>query len=343
MRRTLLEIENLTIVHALLVAVVLAVAAIVWLRREWRLDRMEEKEYRESIPWVVGVAIAAAVGIYIVSRFVSPILIRSYGVLLMVAFIVGIVVAAKRAGRYRIDPLYIIDFALLVLAGSILGSRAMYIGLNWSAEYAQNPASVLSIWEGGLAYHGGLIGGVAGGFLFCWWRKARPAFVADLVAPSVAFGYAVARIGCFLNGCCHGGETHLPWAVDFPGDSYAAVHPVQFYASAGSLAIGLVLLWAAKRVRVPGHVAMWYLVLYAVLRSAMEVFRRGFTAEPWSAWPLFTQAQAASIAAGIVALVVIIVTRQRVGYPLPEPEPPERPAEPKGKKKRNKPKRKRRS
>jgi phosphatidylglycerol:prolipoprotein diacylglycerol transferase len=244
--------------------------------------------------------------------------------MLMLAFVVGIAVAMRRAGRYRVDPLYVIDFALFVLAGSILGSRGLYIWLNWGDEYAQDPSSVLNVWEGGLAFHGGLIGGVLGAMLFCRWRQIRLSVVADLTAPSVAFGYAIARVGCFLNGCCHGGPTTVPWGVDFPLDDIPTpVHPVQLYAGLGSLILGVILLGLTRVVRVPGHLILWYLVLYSALRSFMEHFRRGFTAEPLSIWPALTQAQAASILVAVAALAVIIATRTRTGYPLPEPDPPD--------------------
>ena len=145
-------------------------------------------------------------------------------------------------------------------------------------------------------------------------------FRADLVAPSLAFGYAVARIGCFLNGCCHGGPTDFIGGIDFPHDDVAGpIHPVQLYASVGSFLLGLILLWLTPKIRVPGHLAMWYLVLYSVLRSAMEHFRRGFTAEPWGPVSFLTQAQAFSILVAVIALVVVFATLKRVGYPLPEP------------------------
>ena len=298
MRSTLFEIQNLSALHAILIAAVFGGLAMFWLRREVRLGRMEQSEYRQSIYWVIGVAAIIGVGIWAASRWLSPIKIRAYGVMLMLAFVVGIIVAMKRAPRFNVEPIYIIDFALLMLAGSILGSRILYIALNWEAEYA----------------------GLVGGLIFTHWRKIRPAPMADLITPSVALGYAVARFGCFLNGCCHGGPTTVAWAVDFPGDNLGAVHPVQLYALLGSLALGIFLIAITPLIRVPGHLSMWYLVLYSGLRSGMEHFRRGFTAEPWELVPALTQAQAFSILVAAVAIVVLVVTWKRVGYPLPEPD-----------------------
>jgi phosphatidylglycerol:prolipoprotein diacylglycerol transferase len=142
------------------------------------------------------------------------------------------------------------------------------------------------------------------------------------VAPSVALGYAIARLGCFLNGCCHGGPTDLPWGVDFPEPAdelqvHVFVHPTQLYASAGSLLVAILLLWLVPRIRVPGHLGFWYLVFSSVVRILVESLRRGYTAHPWGPWPAFTQAQAASVGLIIVSLIVIAATWRRVGYPLP--------------------------
>jgi len=264
--------------------------------------------------------------------------VRAYGVMLMLAFAAGIGMACARAPRYRIEPLNIIDLSLFILFGSILGARLLYIALNWGDEYAQDPRAVLNVWEGGLSFHGGLIGGVLGGGLFSRRRGIRPAPAIDLVAPSVAFGYALARIGCFLNGCCAGGPTDLPWSVDFVHDKVAgAVHPTQLYSSLEHILIGLLLLWLAPRIRVPGHLGLWFLALSSVARSADEVFRRDHSADPWSWLPALTQAQAASIALIVISIALLWLTRKRVGYPLPAPEAPREPskAERKGRKGRS--------
>jgi phosphatidylglycerol:prolipoprotein diacylglycerol transferase len=141
--------------------------------------------------------------------------------------------------------------------------------------------------------------------------------VADLLAPSVAFGYSLARIGCFLNGCCAGGPTKLPWGVDFLHDNVQGpVHPTQLYSGLGHILVGLALLWLAPRIRVPGHLALWFLTLSSTVRTFDEVFRRSYSAQVWGWLPALTQAQAASIAIILLSVALLLWTRKRVGYPL---------------------------
>jgi phosphatidylglycerol:prolipoprotein diacylglycerol transferase len=323
MRSTLLEIESLALWHVLLVAAVLMSAAALLVWRERRLGRVPPEEYGKSLASALGLALGVALLFYAVSRFIHPIQVRSYGVMLMLAFAAGIGIAAARSQLYRIEALNVVDLSLFILFGSILGARLLYIALNWSSEYAQDPQAVFNVWEGGLAFHGGLIGGSAGAWLFCARRRLRVTVMGDLVAPSVAFGYALARIGCFLNGCCGGGPTHLPWAVDFVHDDVGgAVHPTQLYSSVEHLVIGLVLLRLASRIRVPGHLGLWFLLLSSIARAGDEVFRRGYSAQLWGWLPALTQAQAASLGLIVVSAALLWVTRRRVGYPLPPLEPP---------------------
>jgi phosphatidylglycerol:prolipoprotein diacylglycerol transferase len=349
MLSTLFEIETLSPAHGLIIAGVLSLAAVLWTLYEARAGRLEREELRTAILWSVGTAAVASAILYIASRYVHPIQIRSYGVMLMLAFAAGIYVAMQRAPLYRIDPPHIIDLSLFVLVGSLIGARVCYVLLNWGDEFASEaPREVLSVWEGGLSFHGGLIGGVLAGLLFCYWRRVRPSLVADLVAPSVALGYAIARLGCFLNGCCHGGPTNLPWGVDFPEAAddvqvHIHVHPTQLYASLGSVLVAILLLWLVPRIRVPGHLAMWYLACGSVLRFFVEFLRRGYTADPWRPLSALTEAQAASLGLIIVSLIVIVATRGRVGYPLPREDQPEESGEGAGRSKDKDRKQRRRS
>ena len=140
--------------------------------------------------------------------------------------------------------------------------------------------------------------------------------MADLVAPSIAFGYAVARLGCFLNGCCHGGPSHLPWAVVFPESAaLGPVHPAQLYSALMSWAVGVALIYITPAIRASGHLFLWYLVLSSVERIITEVFRRGYSGDIWKPWPALTQAQGLSILLILMSLAVILLTRhvQRQG------------------------------
>jgi phosphatidylglycerol:prolipoprotein diacylglycerol transferase len=248
---------------------------------------------------------------------IGPVAVHSYGTLLMVAFFSGILLARREARRLGVHPDLALDLGTWTLVAAIVFARAAYVALNWS-DFAPHPVEALYIWrQGGLTFHGGLLGGVLAALLLAHRRRVSTWLLADMSAPGLALGYAIARIGCFLNGCCYGGPTRLPWGVRFPlfPDSPLTTdpsHPTQIYAALGSLVILAVLLRLRSRLPGRGQLFLVYLMLYSVMRSAIEVLRKGYTA-----WPLLdglTQAQVASAVIFLAALV-IFVRRSRPAQP----------------------------
>jgi phosphatidylglycerol:prolipoprotein diacylglycerol transferase len=150
---------------------------------------------------------------------------------------------------------------------------------------------VLKVWRGGLAYYGGFI--FAAAFGLWYGRKHRLGMwkVADLASPWIAFGLAITRVGCFLNGCCYGKVSNVPWAVRFPQDSIVQraqvdahliaatdpalpVHPTQLYLAALNLLTFFVLYyWVRPRKRFNGELFAWLLILKGVFRSFVEIWR----------------------------------------------------------------------
>jgi phosphatidylglycerol:prolipoprotein diacylglycerol transferase len=151
--------------------------------------------------------------------------------------------------------------------------------------------AIFKVWRGGLAYYGGFIFASVFGILYA--RKHRMGMwkVADLAAPWIAFGLAVTRLGCYLNGCCYGKVSHLPWAVHFPrsssvweaqhnagmipdGAATLPVHPTQIYLALLDLGMFFLLYFVVRRrKRLDGQVFAWLLIIKAVLRSFVEIFR----------------------------------------------------------------------
>ncbi len=209
----------------------------------------------------------------------GPLAIRSYGVMLVVAFWLGIELSARTAKRRGLDANRILDMGLVVLVASLVGSRLLYVITHFS-EYQQDRIGIFRVWEGGLTFYGGLIAGIGFGMAYLW-RKGLPVLeVADIVAPQIALGIAIARIGCFLNGCCFGKESTLPWACVFPPDCQAgwvmagkAVHPTQIYSSIANVAIFLFLKRLLKRGHPRGTVFFSFLVLYGSWRFVIDYLR----------------------------------------------------------------------
>src|SRR6185436_16202432 len=151
---------------------------------------------------------------------IGPLTLHTYGLLVAAGIFAGIKVCVREAsldghpGKEVQESIYQMAF-YVVLAG-ILGARIFYVATHWN-EYADDLLSILKIWQGGLTFYGGFIGAVLG---FCLWNRSKPftagwKTVADWIAPSLAFGHALGRLGCLAAGCCYGKVTALPWAVTF--------------------------------------------------------------------------------------------------------------------------------
>jgi len=249
---------------------------------------------------------------------IGPVAVHSYGVLLMLGFIAGILLARREARRVGLSPEVPLDLGVWILVAGVLGARGLYVALNWSF-FAANPIEALRIWhEGGLSFYGGLLGGVVAGLIFTWRRGLSFWSVADMLAPGLALGYGIARFGCLLNGCCYGAPTSLPWGMRFPLWPDSAIltdpsHPTQIYSALGSFAVLGVLMAVRRRLQVPGQLFLLYLMLYAVVRSTVEVLRKGYTAEVLVGG--LTQAQVASAVMFIGALVVLLLRLRQARIP----------------------------
>jgi phosphatidylglycerol:prolipoprotein diacylglycerol transferase len=245
---------------------------------------------------------------------IGPVTIRSYGTLLMVGFVAAILLSRRQARRLGLSPELPLDLGLWVLVLALISARLAYAALNW-ADFAGHPVDVLCVWrEGGLSYHGGLLGGLLAGVLFAWRHRISFWMLADMAAPGIALGYAIARLGCLLNGCCYGVRTSLPWGIRFLiwPDSQVTTepsHPTQIYASLGSLLILVVLLKLQPRLRARGQLFLLYLMLYAPMRAAVEVLRKGVSAQ--ILFDGLTQAQFASAVIFVLSVVGFVVRGRR--------------------------------
>jgi phosphatidylglycerol:prolipoprotein diacylglycerol transferase len=267
--------------------------------------------------------------------------------MLATAFVVGIVILQRNAHLVpglRKDR--VVDCVLFMLVLSLAGARALYVLLN--LNQFDSIKSALSVQNGGLSFHGGLLGGMLGVALFCRFYKAPFLPLVDIMAPAGALGYAITKIGCFLNGCCIGRPTGLPWGVCFPdpnsatpGALTAPSHPVQIYDCILNVILCLVLLRALHRKRFHGQTFFLWLILYSVVRFLVEFARKGITGKvmfsdmtaqqaiqsPMFAWPP-TQAQVASaIAILIIGAVFLIRLRTAPKEPLPVPPVTEGPTD----------------
>jgi len=205
--------------------------------------------------------------------------IRSYGLMVALAFAGAIWLARRRAPARNVDPDAIIDLAFFVIIASIIGARITYVIVHWE-NYAGDPLRAFRIWDGGLALYGGMVLGMLCGLWFFRKRGIRPWVGADITAPSLALGIGIGRIGCFLNGCCFGRHCELPWAVTFPGVSGAGawfpdvpLHPTQLYESAAAFAVMAILLLLDRKRRFPGFLLWTFMLLLSIYRFLIDPLR----------------------------------------------------------------------
>ena len=129
--------------------------------------------------------------------------IYSYGFFLGVAFLVGIYYASRRAPGYGVTPDAVVEVSVLCIFGAIIGSRLIFVLLNWDI-YRDNLIHIFLIREGGLTYYGGVLGALLLATPYIIYKKYSLPALFDICTPAIALGYSIARIGCFLNGCCYG-------------------------------------------------------------------------------------------------------------------------------------------
>lgn len=197
--------------------------------------------------------------------------VYSYGVMLFIAFMAGVFVARAEMKRRGLDGSYIYLIASVAAITGVIGARIFYILGNLDT-FSGNWGQVFDLNMRGLVFYGGLALAVPSCLLLVRSLKLPLGAVADAVGLAMPLSLAIARVGCFLNGCCGGKPSGLPWAVTFPGSS-TSVHPVQLYEIVLDLAAFALLLWARKRLRRDWDLFLLSLASYGLIRFVMEFFR----------------------------------------------------------------------
>jgi phosphatidylglycerol:prolipoprotein diacylglycerol transferase len=234
-----------------------------------------------------------------------------YGVMVALAFIAGMWTAVRRAPRDGLSPEKVADLAPWLIVAGLVGARVLFVISYWGEFFADKPWwEVFMIRHGGLVFYGGFIGAAAAGVIYARWKKLPLITLGDTIAPSIALGHMFGRLGCFLNGCCHGAACNLPWAVRFPPDHVTGgqpVHPTQLYEAGLNLLLYLGLAWLHPRKKFAGQVFGVYLLGYAVLRAFVELFRGDYGEHHLG--PL-TPGQAISVVIFGVGIAFLLLTRR---------------------------------
>lgn len=198
---------------------------------------------------------------------------------------------AERESQIRnFPPYFISNLCLLCLVSGVIGARIFFIILNFDF-FKQDPYEIIKLWHGGLVWYGGLISGVAAGLIYVRIKKQAVLPVLDLMAPYLALGQAIGRIGCFLNGCCYG--------KIWPGVNI--FYPTQVFSSLIMLFVFLVLRILQKRNLKTGNIFFLYLIFYSGKRFFIE-FLRGDSPSIFLGFTIFQL-----ISAGIFMIALIFL------------------------------------
>lgn len=201
-----------------------------------------------------------------------------FGIIAATSLIAGYLLYFAENKRLKIPSAIAPDVAFAVLMMSFVGARLLFIILNWEV-YLESPIKILLFWEGGLVLHGGILGGLLGGYLYCLKTKQSFSQLCDPVALGISLGLALSRLGCFAAGCCYGKPTSMPWGITFHNQYSLAkplgvpLHPTQLYEFLIGMLIFLILFVYRKRKTFNGEILLLYLLMAPIMRIGLERFR----------------------------------------------------------------------
>ena len=217
---------------------------------------------------------------------IGPVAVHWYGLTYLAAFALFMLLARRRLRQPPYAQLVaqgvwhksdVEDILFLGILGVILGGRLGYCLFYKPGWYLSHPLDIFKVWQGGMSFHGGLLGVMAALLWFARSRKRPVLHVLDFVAPCVPTGLAAGRLGNFINGELWGREADasLPWAMVFPqSESLVPRHPSQIYQALLEGLLLFVLLWLyARKERSPGKVSALFLLGYGMFRFIAEYFR----------------------------------------------------------------------
>ena len=326
------------------------VGTVILRRRQNREMWTLSSEFWPGLNWLfvasLIVFVAPRVGAYLRAQgspaFQEGLPVFGYGLMMFIGFSVGTTLATFRAQREGLSGEVIWDLASWLFIPGIIGARLYYLIQHGDRVFTGTPTpawfiDALNLSQGGLVLYGGLIGGAIGYFTFCYLRRIRPLALADIIVPSVFIGIGFGRIGCFLNGCCYGAASSLPWAVRFPRDSatfsamleknlveiHAActppLHPTQIYSSIDGFLIAAITAWYFRYRRRNGEVLAVALLIYPVTRFLLELLRAD---EAGQLKTTLTTAQLVSITLFVINLGFIYYLSKRPAVREPVTVPP---------------------
>lgn len=211
--------------------------------------------------------------------------VRWYGLLIASAVLIGVTLSQSLARQRKLNPDLIADLAIWLVVAAIPSARLYYVLFEWD-NYSKHPDQIIAIWNGGIAIHGAILGGLIASLIFCRLQKVSFWQIADVVAPALILGQAIGRWGNFFNSEAFGDPTDLPWKLYIPPErrppgfaTYEYFHPTFLYESLWNVMVFVILMvlftrdLKGKPKLQPGTLFLLYLVLYSSGRLWIEGLR----------------------------------------------------------------------
>lgn len=256
---------------------------------------------------------------------VGPLAIHWYGLMYLVGFAAAWYIAMRRAGmaQYPLQRNQVEDLIFYCAVGVVLGGRMGYVLFYNFDRFLQDPVWLFKVWEGGMAYHGGMLGVFAASVLYARRINISVGQIQDFVVPLVPIGLGMGRLGNFIGQELWGRATDVPWGMVFPNDPEGLIrHPSQLYqAGLEGLLLFAIIYWFSSRPRPAWSVGGLYLAGYGCVRIFVEFFRQPDSHIGYEAFGWLTRGQILSvpmvlIGLGLVAYAYRSHWQQRVAQDL---------------------------
>ena len=213
---------------------------------------------------------------------IGPITVYSYGVLLAASYLLGLRLAMSRAKARGLDASRVLDLGIYIIIAALIGAKLLLVVVDFD-QFRRSPAELLTVLRSGGVFYGGLILAVVVAFWYIYRHRLPFWTTCDVFAPGIALGHVTGRLGCLAAGCCYGKPTDMPWGITFTNPLAASnvgtplgmpLHPTQLYEAGAELLILVFLLATERKGRqFPGRTFWLYMLLYAVSRYIIEIYR----------------------------------------------------------------------
>lgn len=207
---------------------------------------------------------------------IGPLQFRWYGLMYVIGFAATYILVRKQINEQRFEALgrHFETLNICLIASLVLGGRLGYVLFYNLPYYLEHPGEIIATWQGGMSFHGALIGIILGGFLFCRLKGLPFLRTADMYIITVPIGIGFGRIGNFINAELFGRASHVPWAMVFPGGGPEPRHPSQLYECFLEGIVLFIVLWSLRKQALPkGAFLAIFLILYGLFRIMVEFFR----------------------------------------------------------------------